>query len=466
VTNRAYVSWLVLIVALTVTGLVSAATDFNQIAGNTPMYTKADVDAAFQPLDSDLTALAALSTTAHGVGLLDDAAPADSRTSLGLGGAAILNVGSGAGTVCAGDDSRLSDARTPTTHAHAGADITSGTLDGDRLPAISTTKRGGVPATGTPAGLFLKDDGTWAATSGGSLTDGDKGDITVSGSGAAWAVDSGAVAESEIAFTDITTNNVTTSAHGFVPKAPNTTTTFLRGDATWATPSFPGRLHKVTSLTTGTTTFTPDSNTTMMVVEAWGAGGGGGGADGGSSQSGVGAGGGGGGYQIVYVTTMRSGYTTSIPNGAAGGTAGNNAGSTASDTTFIDTSGAGANLSITAKGGAGGGSMAAGTGVARATPGAGGALSTATGGDVGWSQSFRGGYGGAGLRWSAAICFSGDGGAAPRHGGGEAKSVNGSTVGESSNWGGDGGSGGSANSTTDRAGGSGSAGLVVVWEYR
>jgi len=34
-----------------------------------------------------------------------------------LGGAAALNVGATAGTVAAGDDSRLSDARTPTTHA-------------------------------------------------------------------------------------------------------------------------------------------------------------------------------------------------------------------------------------------------------------------------------------------------------------------------------------------------------------
>lgn len=46
-------------------------------------------------------------------------------------------------------------------HNHAGTDITSSTIDGDRLPAISTTKKGGVPATGTPSGKFLKDDGNW-----------------------------------------------------------------------------------------------------------------------------------------------------------------------------------------------------------------------------------------------------------------------------------------------------------------
>lgn len=57
-----------------------------------------------------------------------------------------------------------------TTHTHAATGITSGTLDGDRLPGLSTSKRGGVPATGTPSGKFLKDDGTWGtpADSGGA----------------------------------------------------------------------------------------------------------------------------------------------------------------------------------------------------------------------------------------------------------------------------------------------------------
>ena len=45
------------------------------------------------------------------------------------------------------------------SHAHAGNDITSGTLDGARLPAMSATKLGGVPATGTPTGLILSDSG-------------------------------------------------------------------------------------------------------------------------------------------------------------------------------------------------------------------------------------------------------------------------------------------------------------------
>jgi hypothetical protein len=51
-------------------------------------------------------------------------------------------------------------------HEHAAGDITSGSLDGDLLPALSTGKRGGVAATGTPSGLFLRDDDSWAAGGG------------------------------------------------------------------------------------------------------------------------------------------------------------------------------------------------------------------------------------------------------------------------------------------------------------
>ena len=47
------------------------------------------------------------------------------RTNLGLGGAAVLSVGTTLGTVAAGDDSRFTDARTPTVHAasHAGGGL-------------------------------------------------------------------------------------------------------------------------------------------------------------------------------------------------------------------------------------------------------------------------------------------------------------------------------------------------------
>jgi hypothetical protein len=58
-------------------------------------------------------------------------------------------------------DARNTNARTPVAHEHAGADISSGTLDGDRLPPLSPTKKAGVPATGTPTGKILQDGGAW-----------------------------------------------------------------------------------------------------------------------------------------------------------------------------------------------------------------------------------------------------------------------------------------------------------------
>ena len=63
------------------------------------------------------------------------------------GAAGVLQAGScgsSAGTVCQGNDPRLSDARTPTSHNHAASDINSGTLDAARLPAATTTASGAV----------------------------------------------------------------------------------------------------------------------------------------------------------------------------------------------------------------------------------------------------------------------------------------------------------------------------------
>lgn len=55
------------------------------------------------------------------------------------------------------------------SHTHAATDITSGTLDGDRLGAPTATKRGGVKATGTPSNKFYRDDDTWATPPGATV---------------------------------------------------------------------------------------------------------------------------------------------------------------------------------------------------------------------------------------------------------------------------------------------------------
>jgi hypothetical protein len=53
-------------------------------------------------------------------------------------------------------------------------------------------------------------------------------------------VKSASITEAMQSLSDNTTNDVSTTKHGYVPKAPNSVTQFLRGDGTWATPAGSG----------------------------------------------------------------------------------------------------------------------------------------------------------------------------------------------------------------------------------
>jgi len=104
------------------------------------------------------------STTA-GRALLTAADAAAQRTSLGLGGAAVLNVGTSAGTVAAGNDSRLSTNLTYTASTRA---LASSTGTGATLPLFTSTDAGLAPSSGGGTSNYLRADGTWAVPPGGA----------------------------------------------------------------------------------------------------------------------------------------------------------------------------------------------------------------------------------------------------------------------------------------------------------
>jgi hypothetical protein len=184
---------------------------------------------------------------------------------------------------------------------------------------------------------FLRGDGAWTALVG--VTDGDKGDITVSSSGAAWAINAGAVTNTmlagSIALSKLSTTGTASSS------------TFLRGDGAWTSVSGGAAGDIQTFNSSGT--WTKPGSGTMAMVECWGGGGSGGGQD--SNRGG----GGGGGYNMKWLPLSSLGATETVTVGAGGASQASNAnGNNGGDSSF--------GTHLYAYGGAGGGSGTGGGG--------------------------------------------------------------------------------------------------------
>lgn len=204
---------------------------------------------------------------------------------------------------------------------------------------------------------------------------------------------------------------------------------------------------------TANDTWAKPANLKYVIVEVQGGGGGGGGAAASGGGAAAQAGGGGsGGYSYKKILAASLGSTETVTIGAAGsaGTAGNNAGGAGGNSSF--------GAHATANGGSGGSGMIAESGNRVTSGGAGG---TAASGDINIAGE-AGTFG----RVSSGWANQDGGGGGSRFGNGGRNNTGGAATGSAGTGYGAGGSGGYDQAVSvNRAGGAGTAGIVIVYEY-
>lgn len=214
-----------------------------------------------------------------------------------------------------------------------------------------------------------------------------------------------------------------------------------------------------TFTTAGAGTYTPSSGTRYIDVTLQGGGGGGGGGQGVSSQVGVGGGGGSGALLRVYLQlTGAANYSLNIGAGGGGGSGSNNGNGGSATTLTIGAT------TLTASGGAGGKGGTAGTTADLSSLGGNGAnlLANPPSGTI---LNLPGDNGNCGIRYSGTLGLGGKGGNSYFGFGGGSIGGNNASQGQNGQGYGSGGQGGYAATNSNKAGGNGADGIIVITEY-